>query len=91
MRSAEVMKYLADNYLWGILVVSLVCIAIYLIISISLIVKARRVGVDVCASAMIPLFNLGILFKIKKVKLQKETSQLEDRDYEDDEELFKMV
>lgn len=83
-----VMKTLADYYTYGIVVCCIIVTALYLAFSIRLIITARREGLDVCASALIPFFNIGLFFKKaykkrKRVKLEKESKDI----FEEDEEI----
>lgn len=85
---SEVMKTLADYYTYGIVVCCIIATALYLAFSIRLIITARREGLDVCASALIPIFNIGLFFKKvyrkrKRVKLEKESKDI----FEEDEEI----
>ena len=82
------MKIASEYYTYGIVVCCIIVTALYLAFSIRLIITARREGVDVCASALIPIFNIGLFFKKayrkrKRVKLEKESSDI----FEEDEEI----
>lgn len=63
MGISGIMAFLADNYIYGISVSCVVVISMYLAFSIRLIVTARRVGMNICASAMIPIYNIVLWVK----------------------------
>lgn len=64
----EMMKYLADNYVEGIAVISGVIILIYLIFSIRLLFTSRDADMNLYASAFIPGLNI-VLWLIKCIKV----------------------
>ena len=78
----EFMQMLADEYVIGISVVIVFVIAIHTFFSVRLIVTSRREGLDVCVSAMIPVYNLVLWVrksirkyrnkKIDKIELNQE-------------------
>lgn len=78
----EFMKMLADEYVIGISVLIVFVIAIHIFFSVRLIVTSRREGLDVCVSAMIPVYNLVLWVrksirkyrnkKIDKIELNQE-------------------
>lgn len=70
MSFPEIMQFLADNYVIGMSVFIVLLISIYLIFSIRLIITARREGLDICVSAMIPIYSL-ILWIRKCIKKRK--------------------
>lgn len=85
---SEVMKTLADYYVYGIVVCCIIVTALYLAFSIKLIITSRREGLDVCVSALVPIFNIGLFFKKvfkkkKRLKLEKESADI----FEEDEEI----
>lgn len=63
----EFMQMLADEYVIGISVLIVFVIAIHIFFSVRLIVTSRREGLDVCVSAMIPVYNL-ILWVRKSIR-----------------------
>lgn len=67
---AETMKLLADNYIVGIVVACIIVIALYVLISVKILLYARKQNIDVCVSALIPLYHIVILIRaiIKKKK-----------------------
>lgn len=70
MSFPEIMQFLADNYVVGMSVFIILLISIYLLFSIRLIITARREGLDICVSAMIPIYSL-ILWIRKCIKKRK--------------------
>lgn len=78
----EFMQMLADEYVIGISVLIVFVIAIHIFFSVRLIVTSRREGLDVCVSAMIPVYNLVLWVrksirkyrnkKIDKIELNQE-------------------
>lgn len=70
MSFPEIMQFLADNYVVGMSVFIVLLISIYLLFSIRLIITARREGLDICVSAMIPIYSL-ILWIRKCIKKRK--------------------
>lgn len=52
------MYTLAENYILGIIALCVIVVACYLIFSIRLIKTSRQEGLDVCTSAMIPIYNV---------------------------------
>lgn len=78
----EFMKMLADEYVIGISVLIVFVVAIHIFFSVRLIVTSRREGLDVCVSAMIPVYNLVLWVrksirkyrnkKIDKIELNQE-------------------
>lgn len=78
----EFMQMLADEYIIGISVLIVFVIAIHIFFSVRLIVTSRREGLDVCVSAMIPIYNLVLWVrksirkyrnkKIDKIELNQE-------------------
>ncbi len=69
----EFMQMLADEYIIGISVLIVFVIAIHIFFSVRLIVTSRREGLDVCVSAMIPIYNLVLWVRksIRKYKNKK--------------------
>lgn len=63
----EFMQMLADEYVIGISVLIVFVIAIHIFFSVRLIVASRRDGLDVCVSAMIPVYNL-VLWVRKSIR-----------------------
>ena len=63
----EFMQMLADEYVIGISVLIVFVIAIHIFFSVRLIVTSRREGLDVCVSAMIPVYNL-VLWVRKSIR-----------------------
>lgn len=87
MSISESMAYLAENYIPGIVVLCVVVVAGYLFFSIRLIVNARREGLNVCISAMIPIYNLIIWLrkvfrKHKNNKIRRENNRVLAEDEE---------
>lgn len=59
----ETMSLLADNWEIGFGICSVLCIVIYLVFSITLIRSSRNKNYDIGVSAMIPIWNIVVLFK----------------------------
>lgn len=81
MQLSEMMAFLADKYIYGISVACSVVVVCYLVFSIRLIIKARKIGMNVCVSAMIPGYNI-ILWVRKCIKHRRES-----KPYSADEEI----
>lgn len=77
---AELMLFLQEQYLLGMVAGSLIVVGVYLYISIWLLLRARKVGLDVGVSAMIPVYNLsiGVRSIIKKKKLSKKAKEFDE-------------
>lgn len=75
MDISSIMQLLADEYVIGTAVIAVVVVTAYLTFSIRLIVTARKEGIDVCASAMIPVYNL-ILWIRKCIRHRKNTKKI---------------
>lgn len=80
----EIMLYLQQNSYYGTIISMCVVVFFYLLFSILLIVFARRNGLNICASGMIPIFNLLIPIRVliknvssreKKPKKEKEVKE----------------
>lgn len=76
------MSLLAREYRVGIIAVSVICVALYLIFSIRLIVTSRREGIDICMLAMIPVLNVFMWIRkcivhIKNSRKFKEDDEIE--------------
>lgn len=71
----EIMIKLADYYFYGIIACWVAVLIGYLVFSIRLIVTARRMGMDVCATAMIPGWNF-VLWVRKCLRKRKERKLL---------------
>lgn len=63
MNFSNIMLVLAEKWILGYSVCTVVCIALYLVYSICLVISCRRVGYDVGVSGMIPVWNLIVLVK----------------------------
>ncbi len=70
MSFSEIMKFLADKYMIFMPIFIALLIGIYLFFSIRLIINARREGMDICVSAMIPFYSL-ILWIRKCIRKKK--------------------
>lgn len=83
---SRLMGILADYSTVGIAVLSVLCIVVYLVISIKIVKFCRKEHVNVAIMGMIPILHLlclirGILAKGKRLKLariQKEESENEE-------------
>lgn len=75
MDISSFMALLAEEYVIGTAITCTVVVAIYLTFSIRLIVTARREGINVCASAMIPVYNLILWFR-KCLRHRKNTKKI---------------
>ena len=80
MSFKEVMQALADYYIVGISVLCVIIVSLYLIFSIRLIITSRREGINACASAMIPVYNL--ILWLRKWRRKKKNSTVMDEDEE---------
>lgn len=83
------MKTLADYYLYGIVVCCVIVVALYLVISIRLLLSARKEGINVCVSAMIPIYNLTLIPRKwwVKYKRKRPSKKKEEDVYAEDEEI----
>lgn len=79
------MIWLADNYVAGIIVACIVVLIIYIGISLVIMFSAREEGLDICVSAMIPVWNLGILLR---TKFHKKKRILAEKEMEQEIDLF---
>lgn len=79
MSVREVMYYLAEYYIYGIVACCVLVVGLYLFISIRLMLSARKEGIDVCVTAMIPIYNLHI--PIRKAIVRRKRNQV----YSDDD------
>lgn len=77
---AEIMKLLADNYVVGIVVACIIVIALYILISVKILLYARKQKLDICSSAFIPLYHIVIWVRsmIRKRKVKKESETLRE-------------
>lgn len=80
MSFKEVMQALANYYVVGITIICIVVVTLYLIFSIRLIITSRREGINACASAMIPIYNL--ILWLRKWRRKKKNSKLMGEDEE---------
>lgn len=74
------MLVLQQNYVVGMSVACTVVVALYLAFSIRIIVTSRREGINACASAMIPVYNL--ILWIRKWRRKKKNDQVIPEDEE---------
>lgn len=74
---SETMKFLADNYIIGIVVSCIIVISLYVFISIKIMSFSRKQHIDICTSAFVPVYNIGILIKAL-VKKKKDNAVLKD-------------
>lgn len=75
MSLSEIMATLADQYVIGIIICCLIVSGLYIAFSVRLIITARSEGMNVCASAMIPVYQLILWFrkclrKRKRIKME---------------------
>lgn len=82
MSLSGVMATLADQYVIGIIICCLIVSGLYIAFSVRLIITARSEGMNICATAMIPFYQI-ILWVIKcfrrhkRIKRVKEKQKLE--------------
>lgn len=74
------MQALADYYIVGISVICVLVVTLYLVFSIRLIITSRREGINACASALIPVYNL--ILWIRKCRRKKKSLAVFDEDEE---------
>ena len=60
----EIMIVLADRYVIGIACLSFLIVVGYLVFSVLLVIRARRVGMDICVGAFIPFWNLVVWMRV---------------------------
>lgn len=82
MEFKDFMQFLADNYIVGISVACVVVIAVYLVFSIRLMISARREGINACASALIPIYNLILWVRKWRRKKKNSATLAEDEEIE---------
>ena len=75
MSLSEIMATLADQYIVGITICCLIVSGLYIAFSVRLIITTRAEGMNVCASAMIPVYQLILWFrkclrKRKRIKME---------------------
>lgn len=75
MSFSELMQFLADNYTIGIPIFISLLIGVYLLFSIRLIITSRREGLNICVSAMIPVYSL-ILWIRKCIRKRKNNKKI---------------
>ena len=75
------MSSLADGYLYGIVVACFFVIVGYVLYSVLVLLSCRKVGIDICVSAMIPVYNL--ILPIRRLIRKHKNSQI----YQEDEEI----
>lgn len=75
MSFSELMQFLADNYTIGIPIFISLLIGVYLLFSIRLIITSRREGLNICVSAMIPVYSL-ILWVRKCIRKRKNNKKI---------------
>lgn len=75
MSFSELMQFLADNYTIGIPLFISLLIGVYLLFSIRLIITSRREGLNICVSAMIPVYSL-ILWIRKCIRKRKNNKKI---------------
>lgn len=75
---SDVMQLLADEWVIGTVVLSVVVVAIHLVFSIRLILNSRKIGYDVGTSGMIPLINLFVWIKKCHIKRASNKTIKED-------------
>lgn len=80
MINNQFMYTLSDNYILGIVILCSIVVACYLIFSIRLIQTSRREGLDVCISAMIPIYN--VVLWVRKCIKKHQNSKVLDLDEE---------
>lgn len=70
----NIMKMLANYYIVGIIVSSIVIVGLYVLISTRLVITSRRKGINVCGTGFIPIYNLTLLIRQAMVskRLKKE-------------------
>ena len=93
MRFGEVMLYLQQNSYYGSIVTMCIVVFFYILASVLFIVLARRSSLNICASGMVPVYNLHIpvrviIRKIKEKNLGKGLNNSEeDITIDEDEEI----
>lgn len=75
MELKSLMALFAREYVVGTAVIGITVVSIYLFFSIRLIITSRKEGIDVCASAMIPVYNL-ILWVRKCIRHRKNNKKI---------------
>ena len=73
------MIWLAENYVMGIVVACIIVILLYVGVSLVGMFSAREEGLDVCVSAMIPIWNIVILIRTR-IHKQHRKQKLEIND-----------
>lgn len=71
------MLWLAENWVVGVSVISVICVTLYLTYSILLVRSCRKVNYDVGVSAMIPIWNIIVLIK-RGLKVRKLTKVIKE-------------
>lgn len=85
MSTQEIMLYLQQNSYYGSIISMCVVVVLYIIVSVLIIVKARKNEINICAMGMIPVVQLGIPFyvgyknyKKKKAEMVESKTTVED-------------
>lgn len=75
------MAFLAREYVVGIASLATLSVGVYLAFSIRLIKSCRKLGMDVCTSAMIPIYNVILwvrkCFRSRRMKREELKKKLD--------------
>lgn len=74
---AEIMSFLAREWIIGFSACALFFVVVYLIFSIRLVISCRKIGYDVSISGMIPLWNI-IVWVRKKIFIHNNNKPILD-------------
>ncbi len=92
MKLGEIMLYLQQNSKNGTIIAMCVVVVLYLLFSIIFTVVARKSGINLCATGMIPIYNLHIPVRVvirkHNSKKQLKVSEEEKPLAEDEEIIF---
>lgn len=87
----DAMLFLADYYVTGIIICSVIVVIGYIVFSVLLVRSARKIGYDVGISGMIPFINLYIWIKkkliVRRIKKEEKLKLLEDTRVVQEEEV----
>ena len=76
------MSRLADMYLYGVLASIFIVVGVYVFYSVRVLLSCRKNGIDICASAMIPVYNLTLPVRVLIKKHKEKQIYGEDEEIE---------
>lgn len=78
---------LADQYIEGIVVVSVVVCMVYIVLGVSIVRMSRQNGINVCTSAFLPVYQLSLPIRVallkRKRRVERERKELTKKSNEE--------